>query len=76
MAQIRTTPGVYVEGVSLKALSIAQVETAIPAFIGYTARANSSSLFVTVKISTMTEYERSIGVGAATTNFVLHTSLI
>ena len=33
------TPGVYVEEISLLPPSVAQVETAIPAFIGYTEKA-------------------------------------
>ena len=33
------TPGVYVEEISTLPASVAQVETAIPAFIGYTEKA-------------------------------------
>ena len=33
------TPGVYVEEISLFPPSVAEVETAIPAFIGYTEKA-------------------------------------
>lgn len=39
MASTFKTPGVYVEEISLFPPSVAQVETAIPAFIGYTQKA-------------------------------------
>jgi phage tail sheath protein FI len=39
MANVYKTPGVYVEEISTLPASIAQVETAIPAFIGYTEKA-------------------------------------
>lgn len=51
IAQIQKNPGVYVEEVSSKPLSVAQVETAIPAFIGYTEIASRDLLFVPVKVS-------------------------
>lgn len=37
------TPGVYVEEISLLPPSVAQVETAIPAFIGYTEKAENAN---------------------------------
>ena len=39
MATSFKTPGVYVEEISTFPPSVAQVETAIPAFIGYTEKA-------------------------------------
>ncbi len=46
MASTYKTPGVYVEEISLFPPSVAQVETAVPAFIGYTEKAfkNGESL--------------------------------
>ena len=55
------TPGVYVEEVSGFPNSVAQVETAIPAFIGYTPRAEQNGAncaFVPTKVQSFTEFER------------------
>lgn len=55
------TPGVYIEEVSAFPNSVAQVETAIPAFIGYTPQANhkgNDCAFVPTKISSFLEFER------------------
>ena len=41
MATTYKTPGVYVEEISIFPPSVAQVETAIPAFIGYTEKAKN-----------------------------------
>ncbi len=43
MAKTYKTPGVYIEEVSLLPPSIAAVETAIPAFIGYTQKAKKNN---------------------------------
>ena len=46
------TPGVYVNEVSIFPPSVAQVPTAIPAFVGYTEKAeetNGESLFMKTK---------------------------
>jgi len=54
-------PGVYIEEISAFPNSVAQVETAIPAFIGYTPRAEHNGndcSFVPTKISSFTEFER------------------
>lgn len=51
------TPGVYVEEISLLPPSVAQVETAIPAFIGYTEKGPSEP----TKISSMLEYTGIFG---------------
>jgi phage tail sheath protein FI len=69
------TPGVYVEEIAKFPPSVAQVETAIPAFIGYTAKGPKNQ---PTRISSMLEYETlfgkakneefSIVVNAATAN--------
>ncbi len=59
------TPGVYVEEIVKFPPSVAQVETAIPAFIGYTEKAekkNGDSLsLVPTRISSLLEYETFFG---------------
>ncbi|NAS14309.1 phage tail sheath family protein [Poritiphilus flavus] len=59
------TPGVYVEEVSLLPPSVAQVETAIPAFIGYTEKAadedGNSLLKVPTRVKSLLEYEAYFG---------------
>ena len=65
MAVAYKTPGVYIEEIPRFPPSVAPVETAIPAFIGYTeiatdAVANDLHLKPT-RISSMVEYERYFG---------------
>lgn len=58
------TPGVYVEELDAFPPSIVGVETAVPAFIGYTETASRKGRPVTkmpVKISSMVEYEEVFG---------------
>ncbi len=59
------TPGVYVEEISKFPPSVAQVETAIPAFIGYTEKAeklNGDSLHLKpTRITSLLEYETFFG---------------
>ncbi|APR88510.1 Phage tail sheath protein FI [Minicystis rosea] len=50
------TPGVYVEEVSTLPPSVAEVSTAIPAFIGYTEKGPKIA-----QVSTMLEYEQLFG---------------
>ena len=61
MAKNYKTPGVYVEEVSLFPPSVAQVETAIPAFIGYTEKAQETLvndlLRKATRITSMRQYE-------------------
>ena len=62
------TPGVYVDEVSLLPPSVAEVETALPAFIGYTARAERDGADLTdvpTRIGSMLEYVNIFG-GAPT----------
>ena len=59
------TPGVYIEEITTLPPSVVAVETAIPAFIGYTERAtddNGSDLrFVPTRIKSLLEYLRFFG---------------
>ncbi|MCT4624862.1 MAG: phage tail sheath subtilisin-like domain-containing protein [Schleiferiaceae bacterium] len=65
MATTYKTPGVYVEEVSVFPPSVAQVETAIPAFIGYTEKAKNVKdddlLLVPKRITSLKEYEQYFG---------------
>ena len=58
------TPGVYVEEISKLPPSVAQVETAIPAFIGYTEKAekNGESIEgIPTTVSSLVEFESYFG---------------
>src|SRR5688572_18048949 len=65
MATVYKTPGVYVEEISKLPASVAQVETALPAFIGYTEKAEelktNDLLHVPTRISSLLEYEELFG---------------
>ncbi len=65
MASTYKTPGVYVEEVSIFPPSVAEVETAIPAFIGYTEKAKrreDGDLFgVPYRITSLKEFELHYG---------------
>lgn len=71
MAPMYKTPGVYIEEIPKFPPSIAAVETAIPAFIGYTEKADKVKpgdlLNVPTKIGSIAEYEACFGSGAAPT---------
>lgn len=60
------TPGVYVEEISVFPPSVAEVETAIPAFIGYTEFAKKDGADMEdpdpIAISSLKEYEEHFGV--------------
>lgn len=61
-----STPGVYVQEISSLPPSVAEVETAIPAFIGYTDKATKLGLDITLiptKINSLSEYELYFGMG-------------
>lgn len=65
MAQYKT-PGVYIQEISTFPPSIAAVDTALPAFIGYTAKAEREGTpltLVPVTIHSLVEYERYFGGG-------------
>lgn len=61
----KKTPGVYVEEVSIFPRSVAEVETAIPVFIGYTEKAMDSAaddlLRLPTPIRSLMEYEAHFG---------------
>lgn len=65
MATAYKTPGVYIEEIPKFPPSIAPVETAIPAFVGYTEKADNltaNDLHLKPKrISSMVEYEKYFG---------------
>ena len=64
MAGVYKTPGVYVEEIPKFPPSIAPVETAIPAFIGYTEQAirNGESLHqIPYRIESIADYEQVFG---------------
>ena len=60
----RRTPGVYVSEISAFPPSAVGVETAVPAFIGYTERAEIAGVPATnvaVRIASMMEYAQYFG---------------
>jgi phage tail sheath protein FI len=65
MASTYKTPGVYIEEISKFPPSIAQVDTAIPAFIGYTEMAkqklDDDLRDVPTRITSLLEYEQFFG---------------
>lgn len=61
MATTYKTPGVYVEEISKFPPAVAQVETAIPAFIGYTANSDASLRNKPKRIVSLLEYETLFG---------------
>jgi phage tail sheath protein FI len=65
MATSYKTPGVYVEEIAKFPPSVAQVETAIPAFIGYTEKAIKTIAGdldkIPTRISSLIEYENYFG---------------
>ncbi len=68
MATAYKTPGVYVEEISKFPPSVAQVETAIPAFVGYTEQAvvdgvdyHADEIIKPVKIGSFPEFEQYFG---------------
>ncbi len=76
MAATLATPGVYIEEKSSFGSSVVPVQTAIPAFIGYTQKASRGSKDLTnqpTKISSLGLYEELFG-GAPETKFTIETS--
>jgi phage tail sheath protein FI len=68
MATNFKTPGVYIQEISKFPPSVAQVETAVPAFIGYTEKAvvdgvdyHAENVIHPVKISSLPDYEYLFG---------------
>ena len=71
MATTLATPGVYIEEKSSFGSSVVPVQTAIPAFIGYTSKASRGSKDLTnvpTRISSLGQFEELFG-GAPTTKF-------
>jgi len=67
MMQTYKTPGVYVEEISTLPPSVAEVSTAIPAFIGYTEKSPSNKI---ARINTLLDYTTLFG-GARTSAFTV-----
>lgn len=69
------TPGVYVEEITKFPPSVAQVETAIPAFIGYTEKAeklNGDSLhLIPTRITSMLDFETYFGLASPEDSIVV-----
>lgn len=74
MSTTYKTPGVYVEEISKFPPSVAQVETAIPAFIGYTEKASKkgeSLINDPTRITSLLEYETYFGVAKPETTLTV-----
>jgi len=67
MAGTYKTPGVYVEEISKFPPSVAEVDTAIPAFVGYTEKAKrfveDDLMKIPTRIKSLLEYEQYFGKG-------------
>ena len=64
MADVFKTPGVYIKEIPTFPPSIAEVETAIPSFIGYTEKASFNGIDLVKKptrITSLLEYETIFG---------------
>ena len=76
MATTYKTPGVYVEEISVFPPSVSQVETAIPAFIGYTEKAkkveDDDLLKVPTRITSLLEYAQYFGGADKEENLVVN----
>lgn len=59
MAITTKTPGVYIQEIQTLPASVAQVQTAIPAFLGYTTKVGAPT--VPTRISSLVEYETKFG---------------
>jgi hypothetical protein len=72
-----STPGVYIEEIPKLPASVAQVETAIPVFIGYTEKARKDTdddlLNKAVRIKSLVDYELLFG-GAYPESFTINVS--
>jgi len=69
MATTYKTPGVFVEEIPKLPPSVAQVETALPAFVGYTNKADDIApgdlINIPKRIGSLVEYEQFYGAGPA-----------
>jgi phage tail sheath protein FI len=66
------TPGVYVQEISTLPPSVAEVSTAVPAFLGYTEKGGNAPLIK--RVSTILEFKEIFG-NAKPTEFTVTTSL-
>ena len=75
MATAYRTPGVYIEEISKFPPSVAQVETAIPAFIGYTEKAELKKpddlIQKPKRITSLLEYETYFGKAFPETGIIV-----
>lgn len=68
MAIYKKTPGVYIEEISTLPPSVAEVATAVPAFIGYTETGPEDTAAPIIKrVATMLEFETFFGKARAAT---------
>lgn len=78
MATTYKTPGVYVEEIAKFPPSVAQVETAIPAFIGYTEKADKKVagdlIMAPFRITSLLEYETYFGAADPETGITVNIS--
>ena len=67
MALAYKTPGVYIEEITTLPASVAQVETAIPVFIGHTQFALENGVAITEpkRLTSLAEYKKLYGEGPA-----------
>jgi phage tail sheath protein FI len=64
---VLNTPNVYIQEISVFPPSVAEVSTAVPAFIGYTQLANPAGKNVPTRISSFLEYKNIFGYALAQT---------
>lgn len=62
---VTKTPGVYVQEISTLPPSVAEVATAVPAFIGYTALGAAGAVEV-AQVTSLLEYEQRFGTTTPT----------
>lgn len=67
------TPGVYVEEISKLPPSVAQVETAIPAFIGYTKNSTYKGMTLTAKPKRIKSLAEFVEIFGAASPAMIHT---
>ena len=72
MAGTYKTPGVYVEEITKLPPSVAEVDTAVPAFVGYTEFAkryvDDDLIKIPTRIKSLLEYEQYFGQGPSYTS--------
>ena len=81
MSKLYKTPGVYVEEISASSPAIIATESAIPAFIGYTQKAQKLEIgdlaYTPTRITSLSEYEKYFGTRVnETINVMIRDELI